>query len=158
MNLSILLSFVAALAVPLPAVAADHSKHADGMPHKLELNAGKKWATDEPLRTAMSTLRQSLTGTLDQVHSGKETSASFDASAKEVTAQVSYMVANCKLEPKADAQLHILIGEMMKGAEVMEGKQPRVQKTTGLLAVARAVNAYGEHFSHPGWQAIDLRH
>lgn len=94
------------------------------MPHKLELNAGKKWATDEPLRKA----------------------------------QVSYMVTNCKLEPKADAQLHVLIGEMMKGAEVMEGKQPGVQKTTGLVAVARAVNAYGEHFSHPGWQAIDLRH
>ncbi len=158
MKLSILLSFVAALAAPLSVFAADHSEHAGRMPHKLELNAGKKWATDEPLRQAMSTLRQSLVGTLTLVHSGKETSATFDASAKEVTAQVSYMVSNCKLEPKADAQLHVLIGEMMKGAEVLEGKQPGVQKAAGLVAVARAVNTYGEHFSHPGWQAIDLRH
>lgn len=158
MKLSILLSFVAALAAPLPAFAVSHSQHADGMSHKLALNAGKKWATDAPLRKAMSTLRQSIAGTLTLVHSGKETSAAFDASAKEVTAQVSYMVSNCKLEPKADAQLHVLISAMMKGAEVLEGKQPGVQRAAGLVAVARALNAYGEHFSHPGWQAIDLRH
>jgi hypothetical protein len=158
MNPLVFLSLVAALAAPLSVLASDHSKHGQGVPHKLELNAGKKWATDEPLRKAMSALRESVVGALAVVHSGKETPATFEATSKEIASQISYMVANCKLEPKADAQLHVLIGDMLKGAEVLEGKQPGVQKAEGLVTVARALNAYGEHFSHPGWQAIDLRH
>jgi hypothetical protein len=158
MNLLILLPLVAALAVPLTAVAGDHGKHGEGPAHELELNAGKKWETDAPLRKAMSAIRQSVVATLAVVHSGKGTPATFEASSKEITAQIAYMVSNCKLEPKADAQLHVLIGDMMKGVEELEGKQPGVPRAEGLLLVTRALNAYGEYFSHPGWQSIDLRH
>lgn len=158
MKFFVVLPFVFALAAPLANAAEDHSKHGAGAPHKLELNAGKKWATDKPLRKAMSEIRKTAVGTLDAVHHGKDTPAAFDAAAKAITAEVSYAVANCKLDPKADAQLHVVIGDILKGTEVLEGKQPEVARAEGVVAVARALNAYGEHFNHPGWKAIDLGH
>lgn len=152
------LPLVLALAAPLAIASEDHSKHGAGPTHKLELNAGKKWATDKPLRKAMSEIRKTAVATLDSVHRGKDAPAMMDAAAKAITAEVSYAVSNCKLDPKADAQLHVVIGDLLKGAEVLEGKHPDVARTEGLVAVARALNAYGEHFNHPGWKAIDLGH
>ncbi len=26
---------------------------------------------------------------------------------------------------------------------------------TGAVSIVQALNAYGEHFEHPGWQALD---
>src|SRR3990167_8357435 len=81
-------------------------------PHKLELNAGKKWGTDDALRKAMSGIQTSVTQTLPAAHAGKASAADYDAFGKDVTAQVTYMVENCKLDPQADAQLHIIVADL----------------------------------------------
>lgn len=157
MKFLVVLPLVLALAAPLASHAEDHSKHGKAQ-HKLELNAGKKWATDDALRQAMSTVRTSVAATMTAVHGGKATDGDFDATAKVVADQVAYMVKNCKLEEKADAQLHTLIGAMMVGAEALEGKRPDASRTSGLVSVAEALNAYGTHFAHPGWQQLSLKH
>lgn len=158
MKLLVLISLALTLAAPLAVASSDHDKHGAGAPHKLELNAGKKWATDKPLRKAMSAMRKSVVDTLAAVHGGKAAPSTFDAAAKVVAAELSYAIANCKLDPKADAQLHVVIGDIMKGAEALEGKRAGVPQADGLVEVARALNAYGAHFNHPGWKAIDLSH
>jgi hypothetical protein len=67
---------------------------------------------------------------------------------------VAGIVQNCKLEPEADAQLHIVIAELMAGAEAMEGKVKGETRRAGAERVAKALNAYGEHFEHPGWKRL----
>lgn len=159
MKSPIALMLAVALSSPLAALAAtdahDHSKSA---PHKLELNAGKKWGTDDALRQAMSTIHQTVSQTLPTAHSGKAKVADYEAFGKDVTAQITYIVENCKLDPKADEQLHIIVADMMSGVEAAEGKEGEKKRAAGVVKVAQAANAYGKHFDHAGWKAIKVPH
>lgn len=159
MKSSLALLLAVALSSPLAALAAaDAHDHGQSAAHKLELNAGKKWGTDEALRQGMSAIRASVSQTLPAAHSGKATPAEYDAFGKDVTAQISYIVENCKLDPKADAQLHIIVADVMNGVEAAEGKQGDKKRASGVVKVAQAANAYGKHFDHAGWQAVRMPH
>lgn len=158
MKFSIPLLIVATLLTPLATLAADHQEHGAAVPHKIELNAGKKWATDDPLRQAMTAIRSSVAATLPAAHAGKASAADYDALGKEVAAQVSYIVQNCKLDPKADAQLHVVIGDIMNGVEAAEGKQQGKDRASGVVKIAQGLNTYGKYFDHAAWQAIKLPH
>jgi len=156
---STLLLLAGVLAVPLllQAEPVNHD-HGASAPHKIELNAGRKWATDEALRKGMTAIRTLVGATLPAAHAGKLTPSQYDVLADDVNAQIAYIVQNCKLDPKADAQLHIVIGDIARGVEMMQGKQPGKGRPLGMLEVSRAMNTYGEYFNHPGWQAIKLPH
>ena len=147
-----------ALAAPMGAFAADAHDHGKAAPHKLELNAGKKWSTDDALRQGMTTIHASVSQTLPAAHSGKAKASDYDAFGQTVSAQIAYIVENCKLDPKADAELHGLIGQMMNGAEAAQGKQGDAKRADGVVAVAKALNTYGDYFDHKGWKKIDLGH
>ena len=148
-----------ALSSPFAALAAtDAHDHGKSSPHKLELNAGKKWGTDDALRQAMSTIHTSVSQILPKAHSGKAKAADYEAFSKDVTAQVAYIVENCKLDPQADAQLHIIVADIMSGVEAAEGKEGEKQRASGVVKIAQASNAYGKHFDHAGWKAIQLPH
>ena len=62
------------------------------------------------------------------------------------------------VDPKADAELHGLIGQMMNGAEAAQGKQGDAKRADGVVAVAKALNTYGDYFDHKGWKKIDVGH
>ena len=147
-----------ALAAPMGAFDADAHDHGKAAPHKLELNAGKKWSTDDALRQGMTTIHASVSQTLPAAHSGKAKASDYDAFGQTVSAQIAYIVENCKLDPKADAELHGLIGQMMNGAEAAQGKQGDAKRADGVVAVAKALNTYGDYFDHKGWKKIDVGH
>ena len=153
--LMLALALLSPLAVLAASDAHDHGKSA---PHKLELNAGKKWGTDDALRKAMSGIQTSVAQTLPAAHAGKASAADYDAFGKDVTAQVTYMVENCKLDPQADAQLHIIVADLMAGVEAAQGKHGEKKRASGVVKVAQAANAYGKHFDHAGWKAIQMPH
>jgi hypothetical protein len=154
-----MLMLAVALAFPLTTLAAEstHDGHDAHGKQKLELNAGKKWTTDDALRKGMSSIRTAIATALPAAHSGKVSNAEYDALGKELNTQVVYIVENCKLDPKADAQLHVIVGELMSGIDTVEGKQKK-KRAEGVVRVAQALNAYGKHFDHAGWQAISLPH
>lgn len=156
MKLPTFLLIAVTLAAPLTTLAADRHEHGAAASHKVELNAGKKWATDTPLRQGMTAIRSSAAAILPAAHAGKATAANYDAFGKEVAAHVTYIVQNCKLDPKADAQLHVVIGDIMAGVETAEGKQRDQERASGVVKVVQALDAYGKHFDHPGWKAIKL--
>lgn len=159
MKSPIALMLALALSSPLAVLAAsDAHDHGKSTPHKLELNAGKKWGTDDALRKAMSGIQTSVTQTLPAAHAGKASAADYDAFGKDVTAQVTYMVENCKLDPQADAQLHIIVADLMNGVEAAQGKHGEKKRASGVVKVAQAANAYGKHFDHAGWKAIQMPH
>ena len=124
----------------------------------LQLNAGKKWDTDAPLRQAMTAVHASVTKILPAAHAGKATAADYDAFGNAVGQQVAYMVENCKLPPEADAQLHIIVADLVAGAEAAQGKHGEGKRAAGVVQVAQASNAYGKYFSHSGWKAVKLPH
>jgi hypothetical protein len=157
MKSSTLLLIAGLLTFPgmLAAETVNHD-HDAAARDKIELNAGKKWATDEPLRKGMTAIKALVGVAQPAAHAGKLTSVQYDALANDVNAQIAYMVQNCKLDPRADAQLHIVIGDIAMGTETMQGKHPGKRRALGVVEVITALNTYGEYFNHPGWQAIKL--
>ena len=155
-KLSILLAALA-LAVSSNIYAAEsadahHRSHGSTEPTKLQLNAGKKWATDEPLRQAMNDINQAMAKALPAIHKNQFGTGEYQALATTVSEKVAYAVEHCKLEPKADAMLHLVIADLMAGTESMEGKTSN-SRHDGAVQVLEALKSYGKYFQHPGWKA-----
>jgi hypothetical protein len=146
-------AFAVSLAGSALAQAAAHS-HSAAAPHKLSLNQGRKWGTDEPLRAGMGRIRGLIEPQLGAAHTGKLTPAQYQELATQVETEVGSIVANCKLEPKADAMLHLVIADLGAGTDAMAGKNAKLRPAQGLAKVALAVNEYGSHFDHPGFKPI----
>jgi hypothetical protein len=145
--------FAASLAGPVLAQTTAHS-HDAATPHKLTLNQGQKWGTDDALRNGMGRIRGLVEPRLGDAHAGKLTAAQYRELATQVETEVGGIVANCKLEPKADAMLHLVIADLGEGTDAMAGKTAKLPPAKGLIKVALAVNEYGSHFDDPGLKPI----
>lgn len=152
------LAVAAVLAAAAPAIAADahsHDQHqAAAQPHKLSLDHGKKWATDEPLRRGMGEIRAALAAKHTGIHKATLTPAEYKALGETVEKKVGDIVANCKLAPEADAQLHVVVAELVAASDAMQGKEPHAQPSKGAIKAVHAVNEYGKYFDHPGFKAL----
>lgn len=142
-------------AASLAAPAHKHDAHADqAAPTTLQLNAGKKWATDEPLRKSMDNIRQSVAASLPQIHENRLTAAGYGALARKVEGEVGNIVGNCKLEPQADAQLHLIVADLLAGSEQMAGKVKKVKRQDGAVKVIGALEKYATYFDDPQFKPI----
>ncbi|HEX5685303.1 MAG TPA: hypothetical protein VFY73_14870 [Ideonella sp.] len=150
-------AMAAALGAPAQAQTATHD-HGGAAPHKLTLNQGHKWATDKPLRAGMGRIRNLVEPQLGAAHAGKLTPAQYRELATQVETEVGGIVANCKLEPKADAMLHLVIADIGAGTDTMSGKDAKDRPALGLVKIAQAVNQYGSHFDDPGFPPIRNLH
>ena len=146
-------AMVAALSAPALAQTATHD-HSAATPHKLTLNQGRKWATDEPLRSGMDRIQGLVEPQLGAAQAGKLTPAQYRKLATQIEAELGGIVTNCKLEPDADAMLHLVIADLGAGTDAMAGKVAKSRPVLGLVKVAQAVNQYGSHFDHPGFKPI----
>ncbi len=131
-----------------PATEHNHDQHANA---SLTLDNGKKWQSDAPLRQGMQSINDAVMKNVDAFHHDKLTKTDADKLAKHINEQVTFMVTNCKLEPKADATLHVIIGELLSGAEVLT-KDPLTMQ--GMLTLVKALMQYPEYFEHKDWKAI----
>ena len=134
--------------------ASAHDSHGSAETHQLQLNAGKKWETDAPLRKSMGEIRQSMASSLHAIHENKLSSKGYGALAKKVEDAVGNMVANCKLGTQADEQLHLIIADLLAGAEQMAGKVKQAKRMDGAVKVIGALDNYGKYFDDPGFQPI----
>jgi hypothetical protein len=135
------------------ATEPHHAGHAHGPPAKLELDQGKRWATDAPLRKGMEALRAAFAERVAAIHAGTLPAADYKALGAKVEAEVATIVAECKLEPKADAVLHVIVAELLGAADVLLGKAPGTPAAGAHRAVT-ALNDYGRTFDHPQWQPL----
>lgn len=142
----------------LPATApVDRAEQVSGAAHAhqhaapastLERPAsGGRWATDEPLRQGMERIDRALTAALPAFERGEFDPGAATTLAGEVRREVEFLIANCKLEPVADAQLHRVIAQMLAAAQAMS-QTPASRD--GVPHLQGAVNLYSEHFEHPG--------
>ena len=142
-------------ATSLAAAEIGAHQHAPGTsPSTLKLNDGKKWTTDAPLRKGMENIRTAMATALPAIHTNKLSSAKYNALAKKTSNEVTYIVANCKLDPQADAQLHLIIADILSGVEAMQGKTKGTKRQTGAVTVIGALENYDAYFDHPGWKPI----
>ena len=150
------LTSAALLSLPAPASAADEHKHEQGAAatHTLTLNQGKKWTTDEPLRNGMTEIRRLLAAQDEAIHKGKLKPADYAALGAKIEGEVGTIVATCKLEPAADANLHLVLEDLIEGADAMQGKVKGRTPRQGAGKVVAALNEYGRYFDHPGWKRL----
>lgn len=139
---------------PAAAAGTDHEHHPDGQPVELQLNAGKKWETDPPLRQSMAEIRKSWAGHLAAIHADKLSLKQYEGLSKQVQGAVGQIVAQCKLPPAADEQLHVIVAELIEGAGQMSGKTTRAAARSGALQVAHALNRYPQYFNDPGFKSL----
>ena len=112
------LLLLSALAVPLAHAQDGHKHHAPAAAVSQEAPA-QRYATDAPLRTGMAKIRTAVDalGHYERGHMGAEQAVAFATTIQE---QVAYLVANCKLEPQADAALHGIIAKLGAGAQALK--------------------------------------
>jgi len=149
------LGTAAVLSMATQQALAQHNHHAheEAAPAQLTLNNGQKWATDDSLRMGMTHIRDAVAAQLSSIHSGKATAKQYRALATKVNKQIEFMVQNCKLDPEADAKLHILLAEIIAGADAMQMKQTSKARD-GAVKIVIALDNYATYFDHPGWQGI----
>lgn len=129
------------------------AKHEHGAA-TLSLDHGKKWSTDEPLRKAMENLRTAFAAQLDAIHHNELSADGYKILGERTAQEVGNIVAQCKLKPEADAVLHLIIADMLAGADIMQNlanDKPRA----GAHKVVMALQSYGQYFDHPGWKNLE---
>ncbi len=159
MKRNLLLSLAAVVLVvtatpgQMALAAEDHHHHGESSTavQKLQLNAGKKWATDTALRQSMDGINQAMATALPLIHKDRFGDADYAALATTINQRVSYAIEHCKLDAKADAMLHLVIAELMASAEIMEGKTTAARHD-GAVRVRQALESYGKYFQHPNWK------
>ena len=148
-----IVSFVTVLGLPATTTLATEPghHHEPGSASKLQLKGGQKWPTDEALRQGMVNIRKAVTPDLPAIQRDKLNTQGYDQLAGKINAQVAYIVQNCHLEKEADAMLHLVLADIMAGADAMAGKDKQVSRQAGALKVVQALEDYGNYFDPPGW-------
>jgi len=150
---------LAATALAL-ATAGVRAQHGHGQDHdtataaivNLKLDGGEKWPTDASLRKGMAEIHAAFEADHPAIHAGKQSDAQYEALASRIEAQVNTIVANCKLPPAADANLHYVIADLLQGVSLMRGQDAQRTRHDGAALVHGALLAYGQYFDDPDWQ------
>lgn len=154
---AILAAAVLALALagaPQALAAESHAHGHDGHGQPaLQLDHGKKWGTDAALRQGMGRIRAAIEARHEGIHANALGAAEYRALGQAIEKQVAYIVANCKLPPEADANLHIVVAELVAAADALQGKGGAKPREGALRAVA-ALNDYGRFFDDPGFKPL----
>lgn len=138
---------------PFAFAAAQHDTHEHG--HETHAAAAEtpapaqRWAVDAPLKTGMGKIRAAVES-LAHHEMGHLDAKQVVTLATEIETQVQYLIANCKLDPKADAALHGIIGQLLAGAKALKDKPEDAAPVAKLRA---ALADYPKFFDDPGWQA-----
>jgi hypothetical protein len=125
---------------------------------QLQLNAGNKWTTDAPLRSGMAAVRNAFEADHPAIHAGKQTAAQYEALAARIDKEVQSIIANCKLPPDADANLHYIVADLMQGVALMRSGDTAESRHEGASLVHGALNAYPRYFDDPTWTPPEALH
>lgn len=152
--MKILMSLMVSVLMFLQPALAEEHHHPGSENTKLTLDSGKKWETDAPLREGMLGIKTALEAKLSVIHEKKATKAQYLELSEAVTKNVNSIFKNCKLTAQADAQLHIILAQIMDGASTMRNASKVTEKHKGAVKIIQALDQYSEHFNHPDWTPL----
>jgi len=129
------------LALAVPAAAHDHRAGTVATS-----TAAQRWDTDAPLREGMGRIRHAVDALqhYEHGHIGPEQAMQLAAG---IERDVGFIVAHCKLEPRADAALHPILGALMHGALALEAKPTEL---AAIPPMRSALHDYARQFDDPG--------
>ena len=148
------LYFTLFAAAPFTFAQDEHAAHAHG--HETHAAAEsapapeKRWAVDAPLQTGMAKIRAAVEG-LAHHEMGHLDDAQVKQLATTIEEQVQYLIANCKLDPQADAALHGIIAQLLAGAKALKDAPTEAAPVAKLRA---ALADYPKSFDDPTWQPL----
>ncbi len=165
-KLPTLLSLTMASAVTVCAVASGsafaqagdahaHDEHAGHAAHEaqsatLNLNQGERWETDEPLRKGMLEIRHAVEKATADSGANALNAQQAEALTLAIDENVNLIIEQCKLEPEADANLHVILAEILSASNALKSKP---QSADGLPRIQGALENYAHYFNHPDWAA-----
>lgn len=129
------------------APADAHAGHAGETVAVTALPDGQRWETDAPLRAGMRNLREA-TEALHHYKMGHLDDVQRDNAVEKIDAAIRNMIANCKLEPQADAALHGLLATFIVGANAVRAG---TFGTTELVSMQEALAQYPQLFDDAQW-------
>lgn len=132
---------------------AEHGHGQHGI-SELVLNDGKRWATDVPLRQGLERIRDAVAPVVAATAARSLTKDEATAFSGVIKDQVQYLAENCKLEPKADAALHVLLNDFLQGADALAADPA---SKAALERVVNALELYPQYFDHQSWRSLTER-
>jgi hypothetical protein len=106
------------------------------------------WATDAPLREGMGRIRTSVAA-LDHSEHGHLGAEQTVTLAGNIEKDVNFLIANCKLDPDADAALHGIISKLLKGAHALKSNPADL---AAIAPMREAVAEYAATFDDPAFR------
>lgn len=152
-NILYIIAFIGSfIALQLSTVIAQEHEH-DNQTHKLELelNHGKRWTIDESLHTGMTSLKREIEVSLEAIHNNQFSAVQYQELAGSLNDHLNFLFKNCKLEPQADAQLHILLAKIMGGVEQIKSNDNQKQ---GVVLIIQSLQEYPVYFEDSNWQPL----
>lgn len=153
-----LATFALALAfAPVSLATSTGHEHAALKPAPQQFASAAKpsggWTTDAPLRAGMGRIRESVDA-LEHYKRGHMGADQALVLAGSIEKDVAYLVANCKLDPAADAALHGIIAKLLKGTGALK---QRPDEFAAIDTMREAVAEYGRIFNDPGFRKASPR-
>ncbi|MDO8272855.1 MAG: hypothetical protein Q7U82_13225 [Gammaproteobacteria bacterium] len=135
------------------AQAADSSAHDAHDAHEahsstLNLDQGERWETDEPLRKGMLEIRHAVEKASLDFSTGALSAQQAEELTLVIDENVNFIIEQCKLEPEADANLHVILAEILNASSVLKSEP---QSAVGLPRIHGALESYAYYFNHPDW-------
>jgi len=129
--------------------AHEHDDHGGGA---ITSNNGEQWQTDAALRRGMTEIRVAVDMLTPTFNAGQLNQNQANQISEVVNGSVNTMIEQCKLEPAADANLHIILAQMLSAAAQVKASP---SSDEGMPALNKALEDYGHYFNHAGWQGDD---
>ncbi len=133
----------------------DHNQHDAHSGHEtqnatLSLNQGERWQTDEPLRKGMLEIRQAVEKAGTDSGTGELSAQQAEELTLALDGSVDFIIEQCKLEPEADANLHVILAEILSASGALKS-EPHAEDA--LARIHGALENYAHYFNHPDWAA-----
>jgi hypothetical protein len=139
------LSLPLLLAASAAAPAQQHADHAALAAASAPAPA-TRWQTDAPLREGMARISAAVAALGHNEH-GHMDAAQVKQLVAGIQRDIGAIVSKCKLDPRADAALHPILGTLAQGAQSLDAN-PRDREAIPRMRVA--LQDYARQFDDPG--------
>lgn len=136
---------------PAPALASDDARPAPRLQSPVD---EVPRPTDEALRKAMSTLRDTVDARLQADKGQAMVEDDYAELAPEIERQLALIVAGRDFHSRAGRHLQWVLGDIADGVTLMRSAPRAPGKRMGLLRVVETLNFYGREYDHPGWEPL----
>ncbi|GIL18257.1 MAG: hypothetical protein BroJett040_20080 [Oligoflexia bacterium] len=120
-----------------------HGHQASGGQAGMTLNEGKKWKSDETLQKNMVQMHKQFNVLNKLVESKRAKDGDYKTMVEVMDKSIADIFKNCKLEPKADATLHVVLTELMSAKDKMKNQKTSIE---GLTQARKGFNLFHEYF------------